>query len=294
TVHARPPGVQDPYRPTTTPTPAPACDEQASLRPDPLPAPARMPAGTRMAEIQNRGRLIVGVGPNYYLLSYWDPYERRIRGFEADIAWELAASIFGDRDPGRIQFRVLNPSERKDALGRGDVDLVIASMTMTCERRSEVTFSAAYGSGGQRVLVLRDSPARTITDLKGKRVCASLASTQLPRLAAHPAGLVVVGANNIGDCVVMLQQRQIDAVSTGGNILAGFLKQDRGTRLLDEPPLADEFSAIALAHDGAPELVRFVNAVLERMRADGTWARLYREWLNDVLGPATQPEPRYQ
>jgi len=90
----------------------------------------------------------------------------------------------------------------------------------------------------------------------------------------------------------MLQQGQVDAISTDDSVLAGLAKQDPNVDVVGESIAVEPYGVgVKLEND---DLVRFVNGVLEQMRADGTWQRLYQTWLHD-LGPSPGPPPaRYQ
>jgi polar amino acid transport system substrate-binding protein len=96
---------------------------------------------------------------------------------------------------------------------------------------------------------------------------------------------------NWADCLVTLQQRQVDAVSTDDSILAGLVSQDPYLHIVG-PNMDTQPYGIGVQLDNTG-LVRFVNGTLERIRRDGTWNTLYRKWLT-VLGPApAPPNPRY-
>jgi polar amino acid transport system substrate-binding protein len=123
-------------------------------------------------------------------------------------------------------------------------------------------------------------------------VCASAASTNIKTIAELPAKPMAVAAANTSDCLLMLQQGQIDAVSTGDVILAGLAAQDEATKILGER-LTDEPTGIAMSLD-SPDLVRFVNGVLENLRTGGKWQQLYTEFLQAHIGAATPPAPQYR
>jgi polar amino acid transport system substrate-binding protein len=95
-----------------------------------------------------------------------------------------------------------------------------------------------------------------------------------------------VAVNDWTDCMVMLQQGQVAAISTDDSILAGMAKQDPNLEVTG-PRFTDEPHGLAIAQS-SPGFVRFVNSVLDRMRADGTWAAIYTKWLG---GPAPAPPP---
>ncbi len=88
------------------------------------------------------------------------------------------------------------------------------------------------------------------------------------------------------DCLVVLQQGQVDAVSTDDTILAGLASQDPYLKLVGDTMGVEPYG-IGITR-GNDDLVRFVNGTLERIRRDGTWAQLYDRWLT-VLGPTPAP-----
>ena len=166
------------------------------------------------------------------------------------------------------------------------VDLVADVMTINCARWRQVAFSTDYFDAGQRVLVPADSTATELGDLGGKKVCAAKGSTSIRNIAADEAKPVPVAVDDWTDCLVMLQQRQVSAISTDNAILAGLAKQDPNTKVVG-PRFTDEPYGIAANSDDV-DLVRFVNGVLAKIRGDGTWKKIYDRWLT-VLGPAPAP-----
>ncbi|MFE9694733.1 glutamate ABC transporter substrate-binding protein [Micromonospora sp. NPDC005806] len=282
----RPVGLQDPADiPDGANAGSASCDPRASLRPAATqPRPGQMPAGSTMARILQRGRLIVGVDQNSYRFGFRDPLTGELTGFDVDVAREVARAIFGD--PSKIQFRATNSASRIPSLQDGTVDIVVQTMTMNCERWQKVNFSTEYFTAGQRILVRRGSPVRSIADLGGQKVCSAIGSTSIRNVAAAPAKPVPVGVPDWTDCLVMLQQNQVAAVSTDDSILAGLAAQDPNTVVVG-PRFSDEPYGIGINRD-ATDLVRFVNGVLAQLRADGNWTRLYTRWLT-ALGPAPLP-----
>lgn len=176
--------------------------------------------------------------------------------------------------------------QREEALEEGTVDVVVRTMTVTCERWERVNFSTVYFEAGQRLLVHRDSGYSDVEDLAGERVCSARGSTSLRRLAAHDAGLVPVEVADWSDCLVMLQQGQVEGFSTDDTILAGMARQDPQLHVVGDR-FSSEPYGMAFNKD-AEDFVRFANALLAQMRDDGTWERMYDDWLTD-LGPAPDP-----
>jgi polar amino acid transport system substrate-binding protein len=261
------------------------CDRTASLRPFPTKAQSE----AAVAKIRDRGRLLVGLDIGSNLFSFRDPITGVIAGFDVDIAGEVARDIFGT--PAAVEYRILSSADRITALQDNTVDIVVKTMTITCERRKQVNFSTVYFTAFQRILAPRESEIAGPSDLSGKRVCVARGTTSLKRVQQIDPPPTIVTVVTWADCLVALQQREVDAVSTDDAILAGLVAQDPYLRIVG-PSMAEEPYGIGinLTNTG---LVRFVNGTLERIRTDGTWYTLYRRWLT-VLGPAPAPPiPRY-
>ncbi|WP_067470293.1 glutamate ABC transporter substrate-binding protein [Nocardia amamiensis] len=267
---------------------APRCgDPTASLRPTGAGAAARGPV---IDAIRARGRLLVGLDTGSNLFSYRDPVSGSVVGFDADIAREVARDLLGS--PDLIEFRSLGSAERETALQNHTVDLVAKTMTINCERREKVDFSTVYLQAYQRVLAMKNSGIRGIADLAGKRVCIVSGTTSLDHMRRYQPAAAILTVPTWADCLVVLQQRQVDAVSTDDAVLAGLAEQDPYTELVGGS-IAEEPYGIGIPK-GHEDLVRFVNGTLDRIRGDGTWTRLYQQYLT-ALGPVpAPPAPRYQ
>lgn len=256
------------------------CDRTASLRPFDDPAEA----DAAVARIRDRGRLLVGLDVGSNLFSFRDPISGEITGFDVDIAGEVARDIFGT--PSQVEYRILSSAERITALQKSEVDIVVKTMSITCDRRKKVSFSTVYLTAYQRILASRDSPITQAADLSGKRVCVAKGTTSLRRIRQISPPPIVVSVINWADCLVALQQRQVDAVSTDDTILAGLVVQDPYLHIVGTEMGQEPYGIGMNLNDTG--LVRFVNGTLERIRRDGTWNTLYRKWLT-VLGPAPMP-----
>jgi polar amino acid transport system substrate-binding protein len=169
-------------------------------------------------------------------------------------------------------------------------------MTITCERDKGIDFSSVYFDAGQEILVPQDSTITGPGDLAGKRVCAADGSTSLNQLAGlklRPAPQLWAVPGDT-DCLVMLQQGQVDAISTDNVILQGLKAQDPNTKLVG-PAFSSEPYGMAISKQH-PDFTSFVNGVLANERADGTWAAIYSHWLgsfSDGVIP-TPPAPTYR
>ena len=106
----------------------------------------------------------------------------------------------------------------------------------------------------------------------------------------------MLSVNTWADCLVAIQQNQVDAITTDDAILVGITAQDQYLEIVG-PQLAAEPYGVGIAkstpsHD-TDGLVRQVNSTLARIRADGTWNRMYSTWLSGLGSSPGMPAPTY-
>jgi polar amino acid transport system substrate-binding protein len=247
-----------------------------------------MPPGGSLAEIAARGRLIVGTDQNTNLFSFRDPTTDTLQGLEIDMAREIARDIFGD--PTRIEFRLLTSAGRFTALEHNDVDVVAHGFSINCERAQRVGFSTEYVRAFQRILVPLGSDITGPADLAGKRVCTFIDTTSLGTVQRFAPDATIIAVPEWDDCLVTMQKKQADATSTSDSLLAGLASQDPNFQIVGPRLEGEEHWAIGV-NKYKEDLVRFVNGTLDRIRADGTWMRIYDRWLGGPLGPIDGPPP---
>ena len=271
---AEPAPTQASTAPSTT-APCSKVGELESYAPNGnTPAPGGvMPAGSYMAKIKDRGRLIAGVSADSLHLGSRNPLTGQIEGFDIDMIRAVAKAIFGD--PGKVQFKAISDDQRIPDTTHGTVDIVAHTMTITCDRLKMVDFSSVYFEAHQKVLVLKNSSATSLDDLHGQKVCATSGSDSLARISQHHA--IPVKVTYWTDCLVRLQQGRVAAISTDDSILDGLAAQDPWTKIIGKP-LTDEPYGLAISKQH-PDFVRFVNAVLQQLRTDGQWKASYQAWL---------------
>ena len=258
-----------------------SCNPKASsLRPS---GPPLVTSGSFMEKIRARGFLIAGVDQSTYHFGFLNPLTGRIEGFDIDMIRAVAQAIFGQ--PDKVEYKAISDAQRIPDVLSSAVDIVAHTMTITCARLQQVDFSSVYFDAAQRVLVLKNSPARSLSDLRGQKACATIGSDSLARIAA--ANAIPVAVPYWTDCLVLLQQGDVAAISTDDSILDGLAAQDPSTKLVG-PRLTDEPYGLAIAKQH-PEFVRFVNAVLQQLRTNGQWPASYAHWIGSPV-PAPPAE----
>ena len=255
-----------------------ACNPKASsLRPS---GPLQVTPGSFMEKIRARGYLIAGVDQNTYHFGYFNPANGQIEGFDIDMIKAVARYI----GVTKVEYKAISDDQRIPDVENGAVDIVAHTMTILCDRLKYVDFSSVYFNAAQRVLVLKSSKATSLADLRGQKVCATSGSDSMGRIIA--AGAIGVPVQYWTDCLVLLQQGDVAAISTDDAILDGLKAQDPWTTVVG-PPVSHEPYGLAISKQH-PDFVRFVNAVLEQLRSDGQWAASYAHWIGHPV-PAPPP-----
>ncbi|MEU7060314.1 glutamate ABC transporter substrate-binding protein [Streptomyces sp. NPDC046197] len=254
--------------------------------------------------IKARGYLTVGVDQNGYRWGYRNPNNAsgELEGFDIDLAHRIAKDILGD--PDKVQFKAIPTNERIPAIKSDRVDMVVRTMTITCDRLQQVAFSAPYFLTGQQVLAPKTS-AITGYDktLAGQKICSAQGSTAYDHLSADRKSGTLPASTDISttvpnqlDCLVRLQLGEVDAVVTDGALAASQAAQDP-TVELKGATFTKEYYGVAMKR-GSDDLVRQVNRILENYRKDGGWKASYDKWLAPTLGrdseSATPPAAIYK
>ncbi|MFD9030245.1 glutamate ABC transporter substrate-binding protein [Streptomyces sp. NPDC059567] len=267
------------------PARAPACDPRRAS-----PRPSRVD-GSAVRRIRERGHLVAGVDLNSYLWGSRDAETREPVGFDIDLVRAIARDILGPK--ATVRFVSMPPSQRISRLQARQVDVVVRTMSITCERLTEVAFSSVYFETGHQLLVPEGSEISGFdAKLRGRRVCLSKGSSAADLLRGSGTGAVAVETASHLDCLVELQQGNVDAILTHATLAAGLVAQDPNLQLVG-PRLDTSLYGVAMNKDDQ-DLVRRVNAVLEDYRRGGAgsaWMTSYDRWLAPSLGAHPQGPP---
>ncbi len=244
--------------------------------------------GSRMAELSDAGEVNVGVRFDQPGLGFKGGTDDIPAGFDVEIAKLLVADLCIDpADTEAVNYEETISDNREPYLTSGRVDLVLASYSITDERRMEVGQAGPYFLTGQQVLVPADSDVESIADLKGEEVCAASGSTSLENITAE--GAVGVPADTYSICAEQVADGSVPAMSTDGSILLGLAAQYDGELKVVGEEFSEERIGVGYSKD-RPEMCEWINGVLESAYDDGTWADAFEATLGQNEGVET-PEP---
>jgi glutamate transport system substrate-binding protein len=242
--------------------------------------------------IVDKDTLTIGVSKDQPGLGLRKP-DGTFEGFDTDVARYIGAHL--EKKPKKVDFTVVQYSDRESAVQEGRVDLVISSYSITPERKTKVAFAGPYYVAHQDTLVrTSDAGIKNVRDLAGRRLCAVNGSVSWQRVTKErgvPADLVQ--APTYGDCVTKLTNDSLDAISTDDLILAGFAaEKGRSVRFVNAP-ISDERYGVGIKQ-GDVTGCEDINRAITEMYLDGTAAKLLKKWFGSTGLNLTTTVPQFE
>ncbi|AJY76723.1 transporter substrate-binding domain-containing protein [Paenibacillus beijingensis] len=228
--------------------------------------------------IKKRDKLVVGVKYDTRLFGLKDPASGNVEGFDIDIAKALAKKVLGDET--KLELKEVTSKTRIPMLKNGDIDAIIATMTITEERKEQVEFSDVYFKAGQSLLVKKGSPITGLPDVKkGVKVLAVKGSTSVDNIKEKAPEATVLQFETYLDAFNALKAGQGEVLTTDNAILLGLSSQDSNYVLVGDT-FTDEPYGIAVVK-GDTGFAKTINDLLAEMKADGSYAEIYKKWFNE-------------
>ena len=152
---------------------------------------------------------------------------------------------------------------------------------------SQINFSDPYFIARGRVLVPGDSDITGVADLAGKNVCTALGSTYEANLKKQAPEAKLKLVDSYSECLELVQNGAVDAVSTDDVILTGMIIQDETLKLVGDPLTQEPYGAGI--KKGETEVTEFVNGVFQELKDSGKWAELHQQWIGKYTGETAEP-----
>jgi putative glutamine transport system substrate-binding protein len=152
------------------------------------------PGGTVEA-IKNAGVLKVGVKSDVPGFGLLNTATNAYEGFEIELSKLIANEIFGD--PGKVAFTPVTAKTRGPLLDNGELDLIIATFTVTEERKLTYNFSTTYYTDAVGMLVKKSAGIKGLADLNGKTIGVAQSATS--RAAIDEAAKAVGATLNFSE-----------------------------------------------------------------------------------------------
>jgi glutamate transport system substrate-binding protein len=240
--------------------------------------------------VQKQGFLRRGGTDTGPLFSLKDPVTGKVTGFDAGLSQMLAHYITGKTDVASLEkLTITTVDTRETLLQNHTVDTVIATYTITPARAQKVDFAGPYYESGDAIMVKADNNSiKTVDDLQGKNVATESNSTAALALQQKVPSAKVTLFQTDEECVAAVQQGRVDAYVLDQGILISDASTNPQVKVVGQP-FTQEPYGIGLPKD-QPDAKKFVNDFLQKIYADGSWAKLWKATIGTIVkGDAPQP-----
>lgn len=240
-------------------------------------------------ELADAGKIKIGVKLDQPGIGFQAPGADAPEGFDIEMGRIIAAKLGISDD--NIDWVETVSDNREPFLINGTVDLVLASYSITDERRAVVGQAGPYYLTGQQLLVRKDAEQdiQGPEDLADAKVCSVSGSTSLQRVedeyGAKPAPFATYS-----ECVEQLLNETVDAVTTDGAILLGYAAEHPDELEVVGDAFSEERYGVGYSKD-AEGMCDFLNETLEGSFEDGTWAKAFEATLG-TSGVETPETPK--
>jgi glutamate transport system substrate-binding protein len=245
-------------------------------------------AGTTMERLAKAGSIKIGVKADQPGLGNKNPSTGQYEGFDIEIGKIIAGRL--GVAPDKINFVEAVTKNREPFIQTGNVDIVIATYSITDKRKKVVSFAGPYYQTGQDLLIRKaDKDSITGPDaLAGKKVCSVTGSTPLANIEENYKQAKAVPFATYTECVDQLATNQVDAVTTDGAILLGYAAKDPDKLMVVGKPFSTEKYGIGLKKDDKA-FRDFLNETLQKAFDNGDWKKAYDATLGKSGASAPSP-----
>ena len=230
-----------------------------------------------LQRVLDKGELILGLDENFPPMGYMDK-DGEIIGFDIDLAKEVC---------GRLGIELIcHPidwDKKEELLNAGEIDCIWNGLSVTDARKERMLLSEPYLENELVFAVRKNSPIKTLDDLKGKKIGVQSGSTTsdvIKEVSVYPDITVI----SEGDFLMLLEELksgELDSVFIDSMVIYHVAKNSEDFILLPRV-LSDEEIAIAF-RKGDVSLKNKVQEILSEMKADGRLAEISNEWFGSDI-----------
>ncbi|MDR8410348.1 glutamate ABC transporter substrate-binding protein [Nonomuraea sp. 3-1Str] len=247
-------------------------------------------AAAEHTSVLDADTIVIGVRPDLPSVGYRKP-DGTFEGFDIDVARYIAGKL-----GKRVDFEPVLAADREKAITSGKADLVLATYTISMDRKQKVLFAGPYHISYQDILVRGDDGGiRNVRDLKGRRICEVKGSNAAQRVVEErKVAAQVVPFPDYAACLAALKQNRVDAITTNDIILAGLAIKDGSGLRLANAQFNEQRTGVGMRKSDV-EGCEAVNRAITTMYQDGTASRLLHDWFGRAgLDLSTPAVPQFE
>src|SRR5437773_5647993 len=234
--------------------------------------------------VKKRGKLIAGVKTAFPPFGTIDAAGKNV-GFDVDVAHRFAKALFNDEN--QVELVAVTSGNRIPFLQSGKIDIIIATVTITDERRQVVEFSNPYFMSGSRLLVPKTSTVRRLEDVEGKTVAVVQGAIQDRDVAELVPKANRIKFGKVSEAVLAVKGGRADAYAHDDVLVLTLVRENTDLKAVGKPFMPRPYG-IAV-RKGDTDFIKWVNGELGKMKKDGMYDRLWKKYFADVESSLVKP-----
>ena len=228
-----------------------------------------------LGTIVQRDKLIAGVRDDSAPFGFRDK-NGNLTGFDIELARIIAKSILGDEK--KVDFVPVTASNRIMKLNSGEVDILVAAMSITEQRQQILDFSIPYHMAGQAILSKNSNKATTLKDFEGKKLIIVFGSTSENNLRTNVPEVEILGFKNYKDAFNALKTGKAEGIVADDTILYGFAYNDKSVKILPKRYSQEPYAVAFRKEKETIRLLNKIDYIIENLQSTRKLDKMREKW----------------
>lgn len=220
--------------------------------------------------------LVMGTNAGYYPFEMFDKKGDMI-GYDVDVARAIAKKMGATLEVQQLGFDALIP-----AVQAGKIDIAVAGITATKERKEAVDFTDSYYTTGQAIMVGKDSTVKSLEDLdqKGNTIAVQVGTTGAIIADKEVKNATIQQFEDFPTAALATQEGKVDGIIYDETPIKVYALQNEGKMTVLDDLLSEEDLSIAVKK-GDKDTVEFINTYLKEFKGSDEEKQLKAKWFDD-------------
>ena len=228
-----------------------------------------------LSKIIERGKIIVGVRDDTMPFGFRDK-DGNLTGFDIELSRIIAKNILGDES--KIVFVPVTASNRITKLSSGEVDILVATMSVTEQREQILNFSIPYYIAGQAILTKSSSKATGLMDFEDKKLIVVFGSTSERNLRTNVPNVEVLGFKTYKEAYNALKAGKADGIVADDTILLSYALNDKSVKLLPKRYSQEPYAVVFRQETDSSTLIDRVDYIIDSLQSSGRLTKMLEKW----------------
>ncbi len=222
---------------------------------------------SKIEQIKKAGKIVVGTSADYppYEFHLLNDKEGDLVGIDIDIAKVIAEDLGVQLEIKDIIF-----SKIFDALESRQIDIAIAGLSPTEERKKKALFSDIYYQAIQSILIRVENAEtiKTMEDLRGKKVGTQTDSIQEDMAKTQIAGAEFVVRETIEELEIILKKGLVDAIILEEPVAESYVRRNKDFMMIKCKAFNNLLGSAVAVKKSDTDLLNEINQILRKLKKE--------------------------